>query len=76
MVSTVCIPVQNLSCGLVELESGVTLDQVHSVTVREHPGGVTEQRGEASKNSSEPDLAAAITDTDMTTAEPPTCDAG
>ena len=34
----VCIPIQNLSCGAVELTSGVTLGQVHSVTVMEIRG--------------------------------------
>ena len=43
----VCIPIQSLSCGPVKLESGVILGQVQPVIIREHPGGVTEQMGEA-----------------------------
>lgn len=47
----VCIPIQNVSCGAIELELGVTLGRVQPVTVMEHPGGVTEQMGEASEAS-------------------------
>ena len=51
MVSTVCIPIQNLSCGAIELELGVILGRVQPVTVMEHPGGVTEHMGEVSEAS-------------------------
>jgi hypothetical protein len=52
MVSTLCVYTYLESeFGPVELESGVTLGRVQPVTVREHPGGVTEQMGEASEAS-------------------------
>ena len=53
----VCIPIQNLSYGPVELESGVTLGLVQPVTIREHPGETAERMGDVSEPSNPPEPA-------------------